>query len=217
MRDFRIDITALKKSFTRPVLRGIDLQITNGDYVAIVGKSGSGKTTLLNIVGLVEHFDSGTYIFNNTHINNHKDYSGLRLSSIGFVFQSYNLIPTLNSRENILLSTLYNKKIPNLKERYKDLVAALDIESIQEQNVQTLSGGEKQRVAIARALLPDPCLILADEPTGNLDIQNKDIIMGLLRSEQKKGRAILLITHDARVAQEADRRLRLEGGVLHAE
>jgi ABC-type lipoprotein export system ATPase subunit len=217
MRDLSIVITGLKKAFSHPVLCGIDLNIINGDYVAIVGKSGSGKTTLLNIIGLVEHFDSGTYHFNGARIDNQRDYSELRLSFIGFIFQSYNLIPTLNCRENILLSTLYNKKIPNVMEKYKDLVATLDIESILEQNVQTLSGGEKQRVAIARALLPDPCLIIADEPTGNLDIQNKDIIMGLLRSEQKKGRGILLITHDARAAKEANRCLRLEGGVLHAE
>lgn len=217
MRDLSIEITGLKKAFTHPVLCGIDFNIINGDYVAIVGKSGSGKTTLLNIIGLVEHFDSGTYIFNGTRIDNQRDYSELRLSAIGFIFQSYNLIPTLNCRENILLSTLYNKKIPNVMERYYDLVDALDIESILEQNVLTLSGGEKQRVAIARALLPDPCLIIADEPTGNLDIQNKDIIMRLLRSEQKKGRGILLITHDARAAKEANRCLRLEGGVLHAE
>jgi putative ABC transport system ATP-binding protein len=217
MRDLRIEITGLKKAFTRPVLCGVDFKITNGDYVAIVGKSGSGKTTLMNIIGLMEHFDSGNYIFNGTRINNNRDYFWLRLSSIGFIFQSYNLIPTLSSRENILLSTLYNKKIPNVIERYNDLVAVLDIWNIMEQNVLTLSGGEKQRVAIARALLPDPCLIIADEPTGNLDIQNKDIIMRLLRSEKKKGRGVLLITHDARAAMEADRCLRLEGGVLHAE
>lgn len=217
MRDLSISIKNLKKAFSRPVLCGVDLEITNGSYVSIVGKSGSGKSTLMNIIGLVEHFDSGTYCFNGTQINNHRDYCGLRLSCIGFIFQSYNLIPSLNSSENILLSTLYNKRIQGIRERYNELVDALDIGKIQKQNVLTLSGGEKQRVAIARALLPDPSLIIADEPTGNLDIQNRDIIFKLLRSEQQKGRGILLITHDTEAAKEADRCLRLAEGVLHAE
>ncbi len=213
MRTLDVRLEHLQKSYGRPVLRDVNLHLTNDSYVTILGASGSGKSTLLNILGLVEGFDAGEYVFNGKRIRNHTDHAALRLSNIGFIFQSYNLIPTLTCQENILLPTVYNRK--NAVQPLQELVELLDIGPLLNQRVTTLSGGEKQRVAIARALILDPCLILADEPTGNLDPKNREIIYRLLRTEHEKGRGILLITHDAETAAQAKNTLVLEGGVLH--
>ncbi len=213
MKELNIEITHLQKSYTRPVLTDVNLQVTNGSYVTVVGKSGSGKSTLLNILGLVEGYDAGSYVFNGRLIRNDVDYARMRLENIGFIFQSYNLIPTLSCAENIRLPMLYNKR--SAVQDFDELVELLDLSPLLCQRVTTLSGGEKQRVAIARALILDPSLILADEPTGNLDPKNRDLILQLLRREHEKGRGILLITHDMEVAQQGDTRLLLEGGMLH--
>lgn len=215
MRELYIRLSHLQKSYLRPVLTDINLEVTNDSYIAIVGKSGSGKSTLLNILGLVEGYDAGEYTFNGTKIRNFVDYSQLRLENIGFIFQSYNLIPTLSCKENILLPTLYNRR--NRVQPLDEPVELLDIEPLLDQKVTTLSGGEKQRVAIARALILDPCLILADEPTGNLDPKNREIIFRLLRREHDKGRGILLITHDAETAAQAKETYRLQNGTLQCE
>lgn len=212
MTELDIQISHLQKSYLRPVLTDVNLHITNDSYITIVGKSGSGKSTLLNILGLVEGYDAGEYIFNGTRIVNGIDYSRLRLENIGFIFQSYNLIPTLSCKENILLPTLYNRK--KQTQDFDELVELLDIGPLLGQRVTTLSGGEKQRVAIARALILDPCLILADEPTGNLDPKNREMIFKLLRREHEKGRGILMITHDADTAAQADQQYALVGGKL---
>ena len=213
MKDLNLEMQAVKKSYHRPVLNGIDLKLTNDSYVTIVGKSGSGKSTLLNILGLIEDYDSGIFRFNGKEIRNGIDHSRMRLENIGFIYQSYNLIPTLSCRENILLPTLYHRR--NRGESFEELVNLLQLESLLEQRVTTLSGGEKQRVAIARALILDPCLILADEPTGNLDPKNRDLILQLLRREHEKGRGILLITHDMEVAGQSDTIYTLENGILN--
>ena len=212
MKELHIQISHLQKSYTRPVLTDINLEVTNDSYVTIVGKSGSGKSTMLNILGLVEGYDGGEYHFNDTLIRNGIDYARLRLENIGFIFQSYNLIPTLSCKENILLPTLYNRH--NQEQSFDELVELLDLGPLLSQRVTTLSGGEKQRVAIARSLILDPCLILADEPTGNLDPKNRDIIMNLLRHEHQKGRGIILITHDMEIAKQAGTVYLLEGGKL---
>lgn len=212
MKELDLQLINLKKSYSRPVLTDINLHITNDSYVTIVGKSGSGKSTLLHILGLVEDYDAGQYIFNGKKIQNGVDYAKLRLENIGFIFQSYNLIPTLSCKENILLPTLYNSR--SKAQEFDELVELLDLAPLLSQRVTTLSGGEKQRVAIARALVLDPCLILADEPTGNLDPKNRDLIMNLLRVEHHKGRGVILITHDMEVAIEADCILQLENGVF---
>lgn len=210
MRELDLELKHLQKSYLRPVLTDVSLHVTNADYVTIVGKSGSGKSTMLNILGMVEGYDRGEYWFNGTLIRNGVDYARLRLENIGFIFQSYNLIPTLSCKENILLPTLYNRQ--NLVQSFDELVELLDLGQLLPQRVTTLSGGEKQRVAIARSLILDPCLILADEPTGNLDPKNRDIIMNLLRHEHEKGRGIILITHDMEIAKQADTIYLLEGG-----
>ena len=213
MKELHIQISHLQKSYARPVLTDINLEVTNDSYVTIVGKSGSGKSTMLNILGLVEGYDGGEYHLNGTLIRNGIDYSRLRLENIGFIFQSYNLIPTLSCKENILLPTLYNRR--NQVQSFDELVELLDLGPLLSQRVTTLSGGEKQRVAIARSLILDPCLILADEPTGNLDPKNRDIIMNLLHHEHEKGRGIILITHDMEIAKQVETKLMLENGKLN--
>ena len=213
-KELSIKVTHLQKNYQRPVLTDVNLDITNDSYITVVGKSGSGKSTLLNILGLVEGYDGGEYVFNGTHIRNYVDYSRLRLENIGFIFQSYNLIPTLNCRENILLPTLYARR-PSTQS-FEELIELLDIGPLLEQRVTSLSGGEKQRVAIARALIFFPSLILADEPTGNLDIKNREIIFSLLRREHKKGRAVLMITHDKEAAKQGKTTYTLSDGSLRA-
>ena len=215
MKELKLTLSHIQKSYTRPVLTDVNLEVTNDSYVTVVGKSGSGKSTLLNILGMVEGYDGGEYILNGTKIRNYMDYARLRLENIGFIFQSYNLIPTLSCKENIMLPTMYNRR--NKVQNFEELVELLDIGPLLSQRVATLSGGEKQRVAIARALILDPCLILADEPTGNLDPKNRDLIMKLLRREHEKGRGIILITHDMEIAKESDKTYLLENGVLKAQ
>ena len=215
MTDLHLELRHIQKSYLRPVLSDVNLDVTNDSYVTIVGKSGSGKSTMLNILGLVEGYDAGEYRFNGILIRNGIDYARLRLENIGFIFQSYNLIPTLSCKENILLPTLYNRH--NQEQSFDELVELLDLGPLLSQRVTTLSGGEKQRVAIARALILDPCLILADEPTGNLDPKNRDIIMNLLRHEHEKGRGIILITHDMEIAKQANTIYLLEGGKLNKQ
>ena len=212
MTELDLRLEHLQKSYLRPVLTDVNLHVTNDSYITIMGKSGSGKSTLLNILGLVEGYDAGTYTFNGKKISNDTDYSRLRLENIGFIFQSYNLIPTLSCKENILLPTMYNRK--KKTQDFDELVALLDIGPLLSQKVTTLSGGEKQRVAIARALILDPCLILADEPTGNLDAKNREMIFRLLHREHEKGRGILLITHDDDTAAQAETRYNLIDGKL---
>ena len=213
MKELDLELKHLQKSYLRPVLTDVNLHVTNDSYVTIVGRSGSGKSTLLHILGLVEGYDSGEYHFNGTLIRNYMDYARLRLENIGFIFQSYNLIPTLSCKENILLPTIYNRR--NAVQDFDQLVTLLELEPLLSQRVTTLSGGEKQRVAIARALILDPCLILADEPTGNLDPRNRDLIMNLLRREHEKGRGVILITHDMEVARSADTVYMLRDGTLN--
>ena len=215
MKELKLILSHIQKSYTRPVLTDVNLEVNNDSYVTIVGKSGSGKSTLLNILGMVEGYDGGEYILNGTKIRNYMDYARLRLENIGFIFQSYNLIPTLSCKENIMLPTMYNRR--NKVQNFEELVELLDIGPLLSQRVATLSGGEKQRVAIARALILDPCLILADEPTGNLDPKNRDLIMGLLRREHEKGRGVILITHDMQIAQEAKTIYLLENGTLNRQ
>lgn len=212
MEALDLQISHLTKAYHRPILSDVSLRLYSGSYVSILGRSGCGKSTLLNILGLIEPWDKGEYILNGRVLRRYEDHSRLRQKLIGFVFQSYHLIPTLNCRENILLPLLYSRQRTR---RFETLVERLELGPLLHRRVLTLSGGEKQRVAIARALLQDPCLILADEPTGNLDPKNRDVILSLFRQEQKEGRAIVMITHDTEAARAADQVLRLEGGALY--
>lgn len=212
MQQFEISLEHISKSYLRPVLKDINLKLNNDSYTAIVGKSGSGKSTLMNILGLLESFDGGRYIFDGEEIVSGKDYNKLRLNKFGFIYQSYNLVPTLTCKENIMLPTLYaGTGAQNLDY----VVQTLGIEHLLNVQVPVLSGGEKQRVAIARALILNPALLIADEPTGNLDPVNREAVFELFESEHKKGRGIVMITHDDAAAKRAKNTYRLEDGILN--
>jgi putative ABC transport system ATP-binding protein len=209
---FSICLEGITKSYDRPVLKNINMNIKSDSFIAIVGKSGSGKSTLMNIVGLIEKFNKGKYVFCGREIEHDKDYANLRNAHIGFIYQSYNLIPNLTCRENILLPLLYsNKKATD----FDSLTKELGISEILDVSVNVLSGGEKQRVAIARALITDPDFIIADEPTGNLDNENGNIVIDVLLNENKKGKAVLIITHDSIIADKARTLYELFNGELH--
>ncbi len=207
-----IQLTDIEKSYDRVVLDKVSLQLDNTSFVSIVGKSGAGKSTLMNILGLIENYDKGMYRINDTIIKRGHDYAKLRRECIGFIFQSYNLIPTLNCRENILLPQLYGKSDAG---NFDEIVEDLGLGGLLDKQVVYLSGGEKQRVGIARCLLLNPSLIIADEPTGNLDKDNTEKVMRLLKRENEKGRAIVVITHSDEVAGYTDKIFRLESGKLN--
>lgn len=213
MLGLEIELKHIKKRYDKLVLEDINLKICDKSFIAIVGKSGSGKSTLMNILGLIEDYDDGEYIFNGKKIKNGTDYNDIRGNNIGFIFQSYHLIPALTCRENIELPLLYGKK----SERSCDsIVKELNIENLLGKKINTLSGGEKQRVAVARALVRNPSLIIADEPTGNLDDSNKWMVYKILRREHEKGRGVIIITHDMELAEKADQKYILKDGKLQS-
>lgn len=213
MKEFNIKLNNIKKTYdNRNVLNGVNLEIKDNEFISIIGKSGSGKSTLMNILGLVESWDNGDYLINGTQIIQGRDYSNIRLEKIGFVFQNYNLISTLTCKENIMLPTMYSQG----NHIDLDLLAnQLDIHYLLNTPVNVLSGGEKQRVAIARALVLSPQVIIADEPTGNLDEENKSIVLNLLSKAHSNGCSIVLITHDLSVAQKSEKMFELRGGCLY--
>ena len=211
MKQITIELQHVQKSYVRPVLRDINLRLPQGGDYAVLGRSGSGKSTLLHILGLIERHDGGRYLFDGTELRPGKDYAALRRRHIGFIFQSYNLIPTLTCRENIRLPLLFERDLPDRSEEWME---RLDIAALRDQRTAVLSGGEKQRVGFARAMMADPGLLLADEPTGNLDGENRDVIFSILRQEHAAGRSVMLITHDAEAASQAQEVFHLENGVL---
>ena len=212
MNELSIKIEHLTKAFDKPVLKDISLDVTNQSYISIVGASGCGKTTLMNILGLVESYDYGSFVFNGKQIKRDGDYARIRRENIGFVFQNYNLIPSLTCRENIMLPTLYDRKVTT--NGIESLADALNISSLLDRKVASLSGGEKQRVAFARALCLDPCILLADEPTGNLDSDNRNNVIEMLEKEHDRGRAVILITHDKQLSKRSTTAYELKEGVL---
>jgi ABC-type lipoprotein export system ATPase subunit len=197
------------------VLDGLDLDLDAGELVAVVGRSGSGKSTLMNIVGALDRADRGSVEVCGVRLDqaSERTLAPLRRDRIGFVFQMFHLLPELTGLENVLLPARLNGRRPAL-ERGLELVAQLGLEDAAERLPALLSGGEQQRLAIARALVNDPVLVLADEPTGNLDVESGAIVLGLLRAIADEGRAVLLVTHEHEATRRADRVLRLERGRL---
>lgn len=194
----------------------INLSVQKGEFVAIVGASGSGKSTLLHILGSVDKPTDGKVLIEGTDIStmNRTQAAIFRRRKVGLVYQFYNLIPTLTVRKNILMPLLLDKRNPN-KEYFEKIVHSLGIEDKLEALPSQLSGGQQQRVAIARSLIYRPALLLADEPTGNLDRKNGEEIIDLLKlSNRKLEQTILLITHDEKIALEADRVITIEDGKI---
>lgn len=198
-------------------LRGIDLDITEGDYVAIMGPSGSGKSTLMNLLGCLDVASSGTYTLAGSDVKtlDENELAHIRNRQVGFVFQSYNLVPRMSALANVELPLVYGKV--GRTERKRRALEALDMVGLSDRadhQPQQLSGGQQQRVAIARALVTSPMLVLADEPTGNLDSASTEEVLGMLDLLARDGRTIVVITHEQHVAEQAHRVLTLSDGLI---
>ena len=199
------------------VLRHIDFKIEKGEFVMLYGESGSGKTTLLNMIGLLDPCTSGEILLNGEDITNlaGDEQARLRNQTFGYVFQSFYLIPELNVTENVCLPAGYaGKKKKEMVRRAGILLQEVGLADKKKFRPSQLSGGEKQRVAIARALMNDPDIILADEPTGNLDSGNSGKIMTLLKKQHLQGKTIVMVTHDPEMDRYATRKIRMADGVL---
>ena len=210
-RTEEVETTALNK---------VNLNVKEGEYVAVMGPSGCGKSTLLNILGLLDNPTSGSYIFNGTEVANLKerDRTIFRKGNIGFVFQSFNLIDELNVYENVELPLIYLKmKTADRKKRVEDVLERMKIGHRAKHFPQQLSGGQQQRVAIARAVVANPKLILADEPTGNLDSKNGIEVINLLTELNNEGTTIIMVTHSDHDAGYAHRIVNLFDGQIVTE
>lgn len=214
-----IKLTGIRKSFGKlEVLKGIDLQINEGEFVSIVGASGAGKTTLLQIIGTLDTAHEGEVIINGTNIKklSDKELSAFRNKQLGFVFQFHQLLPEFTALENVCIPGYIAKR--NNKEvetKAKELLTKLGLQDRFHHKPNELSGGEKQRVAVARALINDPKLILADEPSGSLDSANKKELHSLLRRLcDDYGLTILLVTHDNELAGTSDRVIEMKDGLI---
>lgn len=195
-------------------LAGLNLSIEKGDFVAISGPSGAGKSTLLHIIGCLDSPTSGTVSLNGKDLGSMKDkeLTLFRKGNIGFVFQFFNLVPTLTARENVLVPKMFDKNKET--EKAEKLLVSLGISHRMEHRPTELSGGERQRVAIARALVNDPPIILADEPTGNLDSDTGLEILKLFRALNKQGKTIILVTHERDIARYANRVISMKDGKI---
>ena len=199
------------------VLNNINLSIHNGEFSAIMGASGSGKTTLMNIIGCLDVPTSGRFVFSDREISNLTDdeLSIIRNEHIGFVFQNFYLLPYATVIENVLLPTLYSSNhVGDIKKRAIELLRLVGLESRMKFKPSQLSGGQQQRVAIARALINDPQLLLADEPTGQLDSKTSKEIMFLLSSMHERGKTVIIVTHDSAISAYAKRLIRIKDGII---
>lgn len=218
-----IELRHIRKSYitkfeTLPVLKGINLTIEQGEMVSIMGASGSGKSTLLNIMGLLDRFDDGEYLVDGQAVKGLYDdeLAILRNRKFGFVFQSANLIPQMNLLENVILPLTYRKMMEKeMRERGMALLARFGLAEWHRHYPNELSGGQKQRVAIARSIITDPEIILADEPTGQLDSVSTDAVMDILCSINKEeGATLVLVTHEKTVAERASRIVYIKDGEI---
>ena len=218
-----IELQNITKSYTNgkevtQVLKGISFSIKKGEFVAIMGPSGSGKSTLMHIIGALDSPTSGSYLLDGRNVSSFSkgQLARIRSTKIGFVFQAFHLLPRATVLRNVELPLVYSGVKPRERERRARLAlvaAGLDASKFRNLSNQ-LSGGQLQRVAIARALVNDPAIILADEPTGNLDSKTGDLVLATFQKLHQEGRTIILITHELYVAEHADRILMIKDGVL---
>ncbi|MBT4174993.1 ABC transporter ATP-binding protein [archaeon] len=199
-----------------PAVRGIDVNIKEGEFVSIIGKSGSGKSTTLNLVGCLDNASRGRIFLDGKDISklDEKELARVRGRKIGFVFQTFNLIPSLNAVDNVKLPMIFQGySEEKMEARSQKLLEMVDLGHRLDHKPSSLSGGERQRVAIARALANDPEVILADEPTGNLDTKTgEQILKFLIKLNKEKGKTLIIVTHDMYVAKKADRVIKLQDG-----
>lgn len=206
--------------FTVKALQNLTFSINRGEFVAIMGSSGSGKSTLMNILGCLDSASGGNYWLNGVNVLDYDDnaLSRLRNEEIGFVFQSFNLLPRLSALENVSLPMIYKGvRQKDRRRRAMDLLRKVSIEHRFNHRPNQMSGGQVQRVAIARALANNPSIILADEPTGNLDSQTTKEIMGIFTRLHREGNTIIIVTHDKFVAQFAKRIIKLRDGIIESD
>jgi len=217
-----IDLQNLQKTYhtggvATPVLKGIDLTVEEGEYVALMGPSGTGKSTLMNVIGLLDQPTGGSYRLSGQDLTalNDRQLSRIRNKRIGFIFQLFHLLPRLSVLNNVLLPLLYTDPYPNdAKERAVNLLGSVGLSDRVTYKPNALSGGQQQRVAIARALVNEPSILLADEPTGNLDEAASKEILDIFDRLHGQGRTIVLVTHDPAVAGRARRVVTLRDGAI---
>ena len=220
-----IKITNIKRDFPLGneivyVLKGIDLEINKGEYVALMGPSGSGKSTLMNILGCLDTPTSGTYILNGKHVSEMQDdeLAGIRNKEIGFVFQTFNLMPRTTALDNVALPMVYAGHSKSERvERATEVLTQVGLQDRMDHKPNQLSGGQRQRVAVARALVNKPSIILADEPTGNLDSKTSVEIMNLFNEIHANGNTVILVTHEEDIAAYAHRIIRLRDGIIESD
>lgn len=220
-----IDIKNLSKTYSSDgvetlALEGVDFQIEQGDFIAIVGPSGSGKSTLLQMLGCLDRPTGGSYDFNGINVMTATDLelAKLRNRDMGFVFQAFNLLPRQSVLENVKLPLIYaGVQEPERTKRAIDMVKLVGLEDRMNYKTAKLSGGQKQRVAIARALVNDPQIIFADEPTGNLDSKSGAVVLDFLQKLHTDGRTIILVTHESYVAESAERIVHIRDGQIEKD
>lgn len=218
-----IELRQIRKSYvtryeTLPVLKGIDLKIEQGEMLSIMGASGSGKSTLLNILGLLDRFDQGEYLVDGESVKGmyDDDLACLRNRKFGFVFQSANLIPQMNLLENVIMPLTYRRlSDKEMKKKGMELLERFGLDAWCRHYPNELSGGQKQRVAIARAIITDPDVILADEPTGQLDSASTEAVMDILTGiNRESGATLIVVTHEKSVADRAGRIIHIKDGEI---
>jgi len=217
-----IELRAVHRSFEEDearvdALRGIDLTIRRGEFVSVIGPSGSGKSTFLNVIGALDQPTAGEVVLGGRSLArcSRTELARLRSETIGFVFQAFNLVPGMTVAENVALpAVLARRKPPEYRDDVARLLDLVDLANKAERLPGQLSGGEQQRVAIARALIMDPPILLADEPTGNLDSKAGEGIIELIEASHDAGRTIVLVTHDMRLASRAERVVHLRDGMI---
>ena len=225
MKPSIIEIKGITRNFSLGsevvyVLKGIDLSIAQGDYVALMGPSGSGKSTLMNLLGCLDIPTSGNYILNGKDVSQMSDdeLAGIRNKEIGFVFQTFNLLPRTTALDNVALPMVYagfNKS--DRHKRASEVLGQVGLGDRMDHHPNQLSGGQRQRVAVARALVNNPSIILADEPTGNLDTKTSVEIMQLFDAIHANGNTVILVTHEEDIAAHAHRIIRLRDGVIESD